>query len=86
VDPTAPSISNIDGIVDGRSFTLMWTTNEMATSGIEFQDYGLYDTQVYTTSHSMRFNGNPGDTYVFKFVSVDEAGNVAETDWYQLRL
>lgn len=86
VDTTAPSISNIDGIVDGGSFTLMWTTNELATSGIEFEDYGLYDTQVYTTSHSMRFNGNPGDTYVFKFVSVDESGNRGETDWYQIRL
>lgn len=46
VDTKAPSISNIDGIVDGRSFTLMWTTDELATSGIEFEDYGLYDTQV----------------------------------------
>ena len=86
VDTQAPTISDIDGIVDGRSFTLIWTTNELANSGIEFEDYGLYDTQVYPTSHSMRFNGNPGDTYVFKFVSVDQEGNRGETDWYQIQL
>jgi len=34
----------------------------------------------------MRFNGNPGDTYVFKFVSVDQEGNRGETDWYQIQL
>lgn len=85
-DTEAPIISDVDGAISGGSFTLMWTTNEPATSGIEFEDYGLFDTSEYTTSHSMRFNGARGSTYVFKFVSVDEAGNVAESDWYQISL
>jgi serine protease len=85
-DTTAPVISNINGFSDGNSFTLQWVTNEPATSGIDFEDYGIYGEDALVTDHSLRFRGSAGQTYVFKFVSSDAAGNTSETDWYQISL
>ncbi len=85
-DTTAPVISGVNGFSDGTSFTLQWVTNEPATSGVDFEDYGIYGEDALVTDHSLRFRGSAGQTYVFKFVSVDAAGNSAETDWYQIKL
>lgn len=85
-DTTAPEISGISGFTEGTSFTLEWVTNEPATSNIEFEGYGVYGNEVMTHEHTLKFSGRRGSTYVFKFISTDEAGNTAETDWYQISL
>ncbi|MCP4807256.1 MAG: peptidase S8 [Proteobacteria bacterium] len=85
-DTTDPVISGVSGFTEGNSFTLEWVTNEPATSNIEFEGYGVYGNETLTHEHTLRFNGRQGSTYTFKFISTDEAGNTAETDWYQISL
>ena len=86
-DTTAPTLSSVSGYTQGRRFTIEWTTNEPATSEIDFQDYGRYgDDANYTTSHSLTFTGRRGDTYYFDLYSVDEAGNEGSDGTYYVSL
>jgi len=86
VDTEAPVISGISGHTDGTSFTLEWVTNEPATTHIDFEDYGVYGNDTLTTSHTLKFTGRVGDTYVFRFQSTDASGNTATSQKYQISL
>lgn len=83
-DTTAPAISNVTGSRNGSSMTIAWTTDEPATSEIEFEDYGLFgDPEASTTSHELQFTIDPNETYYFTLISVDDAGNRGESGvWY----
>jgi hypothetical protein len=81
-DVTAPAISVVDasGITMG-SATITWTTNEPASSQVE---YGLTASYGSTTtvdanlvlSHSVTLSGlSPSSSYHYRAVSVDNAGN-----------
>ena len=86
VDTEAPVISGVSGHTDGTSFTLEWVTNEPATSHIDFEDYGVYGDDELTTSHTLKFTGQLGATYVFRFQSTDASGNTATSQKYQISL
>ena len=86
VDTTPPTLSNVSGFTQGNKFTLQWTTNEPATSAVNFEGYGEIGDETLTTSHALSFNGNAGDTYYFTLVSRDAATNRGETGTYYVAL
>jgi len=83
-DTTPPVISNVVASPTSSSATITWTTNEPATSRV---DYGL--TTAYgsfvsnpnlVTSHSITLIGLSASTlHHFKVTSVDAAGNLASS-------
>jgi len=88
-DITAPLITNVsaDSITEFTA-TISWTTNEPATSQVEYGKttaYGLttlLDSEL-VTSHSVSLTGlDPGSTYHFIVKSEDLAGNNAISDDY----
>ncbi len=89
VDITPPVISGVEisGITE-TSATITWTTDEPATSHVEYgktTDYGLTTTldKELATSHSITLTElKPETTYHFRIKSVDEAGNEALSDDY----
>ncbi len=85
-DTTAPTISAVSGYTQSTKFTLQWTTNEPASSYVNFTGYGEYGDAVLTTAHALSFTGNTGSTYYFTLVSKDAAGNRAETSEYYIKL
>ncbi len=85
-DTTPPTISNISGFTQGRSFTIEWTTNEPADTWLNFEEYGRYGDDALTTSHSITLTGATGNTYYFQIESADEAGNQASTGTYYISL
>jgi len=84
LDTTPPVISNIVTTPSSTSATITWTTNELATSRV---DYGLADTYgsfvsdpTLITSHSMELTGlSSSTTYHFKVTSEDSSGNSASS-------
>ena len=85
-DTTPPEISGEDAYVQGRSFQIMWTTDEPATSYVEFEGYGTYGNGELTTSHTLSFNGARGSTYTITILSADAAGNTSESGPWTLSL
>lgn len=83
-DTTAPTISSISGYTRGTKFYIKWTTNEAATSYVNFSDYGSYGNTTMTTAHSLSFTGSRGSTYVFTITSTDAAGNATTTSSYSI--
>ncbi len=82
-DTTAPIISNIGGTRSGDSLTLTWTTDEPATSEIEFEDYGLFgDDTALVTAHEQGFTIDGGASYTFRMIAVDAAGNESTSGWW----
>jgi subtilisin-like proprotein convertase family protein len=86
VDCLAPAISNVAvASVSGDGATITWTTNEPATSEVQ---YGMASPPAaaetdltLTTSHSVQVHGlAPCSTYVFSVRSLDAAGNSARDD------
>jgi len=83
-DTTAPVISEVavSGITDSAA-TITWTTDEPATSQVEYGTTSSYDStttldEALVTSHSVSLTGLEGDTaYHFRVKSQDEAGNEA---------
>lgn len=75
-DTTAPFISGVGGSRSGTTLTLTWTTDEPATTEVEFETYGWFgDTETYTVSHEMTFTIDRNTTYVFTLAATDAAGN-----------
>jgi hypothetical protein len=88
-DTTAPAIL-WSGVAEVSSFgaIISWTTDEPATSQVEFRsgDFGLstdynlctiLDSKLVTTHDSIGvMELRPGTTYHYRVVSVDKAGNV----------
>jgi hypothetical protein len=83
-DTTAPVISLVSSSRMTKSgATVTWTTNELATSRVEYgltEEYGSFtilDTNL-VTSHSAELTGlKPGKDYHFRVISKDAAGNQA---------
>ncbi|KND47183.1 MAG: hypothetical protein AB199_01990 [Parcubacteria bacterium C7867-004] len=82
-DTTAPLISSISSGTPGHtSVTILWTTDEAATSTVNYgltTGYGTASTSsTLVTSHSITITGlTPSTTYNFNVGSQDAAGNVA---------
>ena len=76
-DLTPPTIQDVQGWADQGSFTIQWTTNEPASSYIDFEDY-VYGTDDLTTRHTLRFQAPRGLLLNFSLLSTDEAGNTSE--------
>ncbi|MCA9732227.1 VCBS repeat-containing protein [candidate division KSB1 bacterium] len=68
-----------------NSATITWVTNEIATSRLKYGLDSLYtsttqETSVYVTEHAVLLNELQPDTdYHFRAVSLDKAGNTAES-------
>lgn len=83
IDVTPPTILNV--AVEGlgqHSATIEWTTNEPADSLVEYGEsssYGFSENKSsLVTSHSVTLSQLvPDNTYHFRVVSTDEAGNAA---------
>lgn len=85
-DKEPPVISDIGlQLIDSNSVQIYWTTNEEATSFVEYGDsldYGnTYGQWEYVLSHSVVLrNLKPGTEYNFRVLSSDNSGNVAYSD------
>ena len=82
LDTTSPVISGItSGMISSNDATIRWTTNESATSQVEYGTSTLYGTfskldNNLTTSHTVVVSGlNPNTPYYFRVLSIDQAGN-----------
>jgi len=86
-DEVAPVISGVSASTTSDSATVTWTTDEPATSRV---DYGLdtnYDSYVssdsFVTSHSLEITGlSSSTTYYFSVTSTDSTGNSASSGDY----
>lgn len=81
-DTTAPVISNVTtSNVGGNSATITWTTDEVATSRVEYGTttaYGSFTTldNNLVTNHSQGVGGLSSNTlYHYRVISADGAGN-----------
>jgi Domain of unknown function (DUF4082)/Bacterial Ig-like domain/Calx-beta domain/Bacterial Ig domain/Purple acid Phosphatase, N-terminal domain len=83
VDTTPPVISGLAAAAGETTATISWTTNEPATSIV---DYGLTPTSLtssasvagLSTSHSVQLTGlTAGTQYYYRATSADAAGNTA---------
>lgn len=86
-DTTPPGISEVtaSGIIES-SATITWTTDEAATSQVEYgenSDYGSTTSldESLVTSHSVSLSGlEPNTTYHYRVKSKDSFGNEAVSD------
>jgi hypothetical protein len=81
-DTTPPVISNIAASSLDTSAWITWTTNEPATSRVEYGSpsptISTIETTTYVTSHSVALSGlTPGTFYAYRVYSRDGAGNLA---------
>lgn len=86
-DTTAPKITDVTATdVSYKTATIVWTTNEDATSNVDFgptETYGFSSsTAGFSTAHKVVLPTNlivPGTLYQFKITSIDKAGNKASS-------
>lgn len=78
VDSTPPVILDVDGERSGDTLELRWSTDEPATTELEFEEYGWFGDTELVIEHEMRFTIDPGETYYFTVVATDAAGNTSE--------
>ena len=89
-DVTAPTITNVIASPTETSAVITWTTNEPATSQVEYgttTDYGATTTveESLVTSHMVTLSGlKASATYHFRVKSKDGAGNEAVSGDYTL--
>jgi hypothetical protein len=81
IDTTAPGISGIASSTTQTTATITWTTDEVATSSVQYgltSSYGnASSSAVSTTSHSIRLSGlTASTTYHFKIFGGDAVSNV----------
>lgn len=75
-DTVAPVISAVSGSRSGTRLDLWWTTDEPATTEIEFDGYGRFaGSGGLTTEHAMSFTVGSTSSYTFTVIAVDAAGN-----------
>ncbi len=73
-DTTAPVISDVQTrSLRGNKFEIKWTTDEPATSNVEFDCCGMFPDSTLTTNHRRVFR--PDGEYTFTVQSTDAAGN-----------
>ncbi len=76
VDTTGPVIGNVTSAnLNGNRFEITWTTDEPATSMVNFTCCDPMSDGALVTSHRMTFRGNKNASYVYTVTSVDAAGN-----------
>lgn len=82
VDSTAPSITGASAVATGGTTAeVSWTTNEPATSRVEFGTSSAAMTSssqkgTLTTSHRIQLTGlSPNTTYYYRVVATDMFGN-----------
>lgn len=83
-DTEAPLIIAGPMVVDitDTEATVIWETNEAATSGVSYNDgtaYGVYSDETLTTTHSVRLTGLTPDTVYNYTVSSRDAANNGPT-------
>ena len=84
-DTTPPAISNVDVTPLPNGANISWTTNEPATSRVEYGkttglELGFVEDTTLKTSHSAEIRGLQPDTrYHFRIRSTDEQGNTGST-------
>ncbi len=82
-DRTAPTISDIAFSPGIGAVTITWTTDEPATSQVEFGTTALLGSftalgQSFVTSHAVTLTGiAPEQTYYYQVISKDDFGNAA---------
>ncbi len=82
-DITPPVISNIQSAAGATFATITWSTNEFATSTLEYglttnYEIATVSESAYVNSHSIEISGlTPQTTYHFRVRSSDAAGNMA---------
>ncbi len=86
-DTTAPVISSVATSTTSTTATITWSTNENATSTVNYgttSSYGSASTSAsFTTSHSITLTGlSPLTTYHFQVSSGDSSYNYATTSDY----
>ncbi len=88
-DTIAPIISSVSYAHNNFSTTTVsWTTDEVADSLVEYGltvDYGDFSNHLtsYSTAHSRALVGlDPGKTYHYRVISVDQWGNTATSSDY----
>jgi hypothetical protein len=86
-DTGAPSISNVRAALVGETgATIAWTTNEGATSQVEWgstPELGTFTTatSVFTTQHAVTLTGLQNSSeYFYRVISEDRAGNDSQDD------
>ncbi|MFH1657024.1 MAG: fibronectin type III domain-containing protein, partial [bacterium] len=90
-DTTAPTISNVSSsTVSNNSATIIWTTNELSTSQINYGTTNSYGSQTtldstLTYQHSVKLtNLTKQTTYHFQVVSEDSADNSTASSDYTI--
>ncbi|RJQ24533.1 hypothetical protein C4565_09515 [Candidatus Parcubacteria bacterium] len=82
-DTTPPVFSNIlANNLTATSATISWTTNELATSQVDYGETVAYGQQVtqmsLLTNHQVLLASlKPSTTYHYKIISIDASGNLA---------
>jgi len=83
-DTTPPTLLSLSESRAVTSVTISWTTDEPATSQVEYgQAYKQYDSvsalnESLRTSHAVTLSGlKPGTSYHYRIKSTDAAGNLA---------
>lgn len=84
-DNTPPGISNVQVVPGSTSAAITWTTNEPATSRVDYGEtavYGQYATdEALKTNHTIILPNLELDRdYHFRITSTDQAGNDASTN------
>ncbi len=85
-DTTPPAISNVVVAPLPNGANISWTTNEPATTRVEYgktanYELGHVENLSLTTGHTAEVRGlQPNTRYHFRIVSVDEQGNTATTN------
>jgi serine protease len=75
-DTTAPTISGVTGWRSGTTMEISWTTDEGATTEIDFDSYGVFSSPTgYVTDHVMDFTVDANTAYYFTIDAADAAGN-----------
>ena len=88
VDLVAPVISNVSATPSSTSVVITWTTDEPATSQVEYgatPSYGSLTTEDVSqfTSHSVTITGlSPSTLYNFRVKSKDSANNLTNSTNY----
>jgi thermitase len=81
-DTTPPSISNVAFVpAGGTRFAIRWTTNEAATSVVEFSNGQVFFDPTLVTEHELTFRGKKNTPYQYRVTSEDAAGNSATSAW-----
>ncbi|MGD2110322.1 MAG: hypothetical protein PVI86_13155, partial [Phycisphaerae bacterium] len=82
LDTTPPLISGVAVVEQTSSAMITWSTDEAATSVVDYGLTGSYTDSAWdsalSTTHSLTLYGlSPGTTYHFQVLSEDESGNAS---------